>query len=201
MTETLLRFPLWLGDNPQVTVSVIAAIIALGAAVSNIVFNVYSFRAKNKREDEDRRRKQRIDWLKTLILDSNLPYFFDFFEKVEQELRKLQLPSAKDDTKKQVINNINDQRILIRRKFIELLSAVDENLYYTTLEKIDGMIDCFTSIIVDDGINLKHSPKFEEIILNKIIETRTSIIKGFFNFEGDIQVKLVSSIEQKLLNK
>lgn len=171
----------------------------MAAAAGNIGFNIYSFRKKNQREDEDRIRKQRLDWLKTLILDSNLTVFFDFFDHVEQELRHLTIPKSGEVEKKLAIEKINDQRIFLRRKFISLLAAVDENLYNCTLEKVDNLIDGFTANIADEGINLKHEPKFEEIIINRIIETRTEIIKEFFKFEGVNVKKLPASKKTNLL--
>lgn len=178
MFESLYKF---ITDNPQTFVATAAAIIAAGSAI----FNIYSFRYKNRKENLDADKKLKIDWLKSLVLDYNLENFYDFFDKVTEEMKKLQGEVVTEDIKKQVIESINDYRISLRRKFIDLLLAVDDNLYNSTLDKVDQLIDGFTIAIADEGINLKNMSKFEEVVLNKITESRTDIIKGFFNYKGE----------------
>ena len=42
-----------------------------------------------------------------------------------------------------------------------------------------------TNNIFDEGINLSHAPKFEELIINEITNTKTHIIKLLFEYSGE----------------
>ena len=58
-------------------------------AIANLFFVVKFFNLKNKKEDADKEKDRRINWLKTLVLDHSLDSFYSFFDSLETELNKL----------------------------------------------------------------------------------------------------------------
>lgn len=156
----------------------------LVSLILNLLFGGYFFYFKNKKEDKETERKVKMDWFKTLILDNNLKYFHEFFENVEEEMRKV-LANGNDDQLKVKINEtINDYNKKFRVRFVDSLLAVDVSIYDNLIKFSDDMIDGFTNNIFDPGINLSHLPKFEQIVVKQLSQTKTHMIQELFKFNG-----------------
>jgi hypothetical protein len=52
-------------------------------AMVNIVFAIYFFVRKDRKENKDKKRDIRIAWFKNLILDYTMEHFYGFFENLE----------------------------------------------------------------------------------------------------------------------
>lgn len=151
----------------------------------NIVFAVFIFVNKNKKEEDSNEKNRKIGLLKSLVLDYNMKYLYEFFDNIDVETFKLRQPGLTDEDKKQINDKLIDFGKILRQKFIDTLIAIDKNLYNEFLKSIDDLLDNFTNNIFDGGINLIHIPKFEEKIINSIFETKTSVIKLLFNYKGE----------------
>ncbi len=154
-------------------------------AVVNLYF-VYHFHKKNKESDEDREEKnRRINLLKTLVLDYNMIYLYEFFDNCDNKCRGLKIKGLNDSQKKL----INDSLISFERKFenqfLSLLIGINDELYLSIKDLIDNMIDNFTNSIFDPGINLYVEEKYNDIIYNSIISTKKDVISVLFNYKGD----------------
>jgi hypothetical protein len=154
-------------------------------AVFNVVFAVYIFLVKSRKDDHSNEKNRKINLLKTLILDYNLEHLYDYFEQIDVETRKLIQLDLSNDEKKIINDKILENGKFIRIKFIDILSAINKSLYDNLIILIDKMQDSFTESIFDEGINLNHKPKFEEKITKIIQETKTSTIKLLFNYKGE----------------
>lgn len=153
-------------------------------ALANLFFVIKFFNFKNKKEDIDKEKDRRIQWLKTLVLDHNLNSFYSFFDSVELELDNLKSNNLSIVDKKIIDEKIGDEFIKLRRKFTDSLIAVDEIFYKKVLSVTDNFQSYLTNTIFDNGINLTHQPKFEELILEKITIAKTDIIKLLFRYRG-----------------
>ena len=153
-------------------------------ALANLFFVIKFFNFKNKKEDIDKEKDRRIQWLKTLVLDHNLNSFYSFFDSVELELDNLKSNNLSIVDKKIIDEKIGDEFIKLRRKFTDSLIAVDEIFYKKVLSVTDNFQSYLTNTIFDNGINLTHQPKFEEFILEKITIAKTDIIKLLFRYRG-----------------
>ena len=138
-------------------------------AIANLFFVVKFFNLKNKKEDADKEKDRRINWLKTLVLDHSLDSFYSFFDSLETELNKLKEQNLTIDDKKHVDDKLGDEFILLRRNFTDTLIAVDENLYKNVLNISDKLQTHLTETIFDNGINLAHPPKYQELVLEKLM--------------------------------
>lgn len=163
---------------------VFAKISMVFIAIFNLIFAIFIFYFKNKKDDNEKEKDRRLVWLKSLILDQNLKYFYEFFDLLEVDLIKLKEPNLIDDDKISIETKIADHFIKFRRKFIDLILAVDEQLYDKFINSSDELQEHITRAIFDSGINLSHSPKFDEILSEKLTTTKTDLVKMFFDYRG-----------------
>lgn len=172
--------------NFEFWVKLLAPIATLIVSIVNLVIVIVFFNRRNEKEDRDTRRKQRIDWFKTLILDSNLTHFYQFFDAIEGEMHKLAKTSSPNDSLKEKVNEaIKAHQRTFRLRFVDALLAVDKSLYEEVVKIADSLTDRFTESIFDSGINLHHPPKYEEIVITPLSETKTSMIRQILSYEGD----------------
>lgn len=166
-------------------IKIAAPVGTLVISIINLILTITLFRLKDRKENRDSERKIKIDWFKTLILDNNLQYFHDFFDNIEKELEKLKSDNINVEKKQKVDEKIKDFQRTFRIKFIDTLLAVDKSLYDNILKIADNLVDDFTNSIFDSGINLNHPPKFEEIVIKKISESKTDMISEIFKYKGE----------------
>ena len=139
---------------------------------------------KSKKDDDEKEKDRKISWLKTLVLDHNLKHFYEFFNSLEKEFVALKQNALNDTQKQEIDEKIAGHFIVLRRSFIDTLLAVDKTLYDKVLKKMDDYQGIITSSIFDNGINLAHQPKFEEILLNNLTTTKTDVLECLFNYRG-----------------
>lgn len=131
----------------------------------------------------EKEKDRRIQWLKSLILDENLEHFYGFFDALGEDLNKLKETGLNDDDKKIVEDKVLNHFITFRRKFIDLILAIDIRLYESFLSDADKLQAHISETIFDSGINLSHAPKLDGVMSEKLITTKTEFIKSFLNFE------------------
>lgn len=154
-------------------------------AFINVCLVIYIFVRNTNKDNKNSEKNRKMGLLKTLILDYNMKYLYLFFEDLRKETNKLTVANLNDDTKRE----INEKLLLygneLRQKFIDPFLAIDSILYDNILRSIDILLDNMTNNIFDEGINLSHAPKFEELIINEITNTKTHIIKLLFEYSGE----------------
>ncbi len=152
-------------------------------ALANFGYAIFIFVSKSKKDDGEKEKDRKIHWFKTVILDQSLKYLYESFEEIDEIVKKIKL-CKNDDEKSVVDEELSIIYIKIRRKFIDGLLAVNNTFYYEILSEMDDLQTHITNNIFDEGINLNHEPKFEQIITEKIIKTKTSILNKLFNYRG-----------------
>ena len=153
-------------------------------ALANLFLLIKYTNFKNKKEDKEKENDRKINWLKTLILDHNLTKFYDFFDLVKAELACLRIRGLSDSQKETLDSNVGDHFINLRRDFIDILLAIDENLYKQILDVMDKLQAHLTNTTFDDGINLDVDAKFKDLILEELTKSKTDIIKLLFQYRG-----------------
>lgn len=153
-------------------------------AALNFYFAVKFFHVKNKKDEADKEKDRRIQWLKALILDHNLKYLYAFFDDLETELARLKQNGLSVDDKQAIDGAIGNHFIALRQRFIDILLAVDSRLYDGFMRFSDDLQGHLSEKIFDEGINLAHTKKFDEEIKSKLVATKTDLIKTLFNYRG-----------------
>lgn len=120
-----------------------------------------------------------------MILDYNMQHLYQFFEDLKIESKKLTVNNLDDVAKKEINEKMLSYGNELRQKFIDPFLAIDSNLYNNILHSVDELQDSMTNTIFDEGINLSHAPKFNELITSEITKTKTQIIKLLFEYSGE----------------
>lgn len=150
----------------------------------NALFAVKIFRTKFSKDNIDKENDRKIQLLKTLVLDHGLVKFYEIFESLEAELSNLKSEGLTIPGKQEIESALTGLFIQLRRKFYDSLIAIDMNLYGSVRDKADNFQKELTETIFDQGVNLSHTPKFEELISDRITTTKTSILKILFEYRG-----------------
>lgn len=153
-------------------------------AVINLGYAFYIFRYKDRKEQNEKEADLNIYWLINLILNHNLHFFYEFINSIEVELSHLKTQGITDETKVGINANVGDQFSTLRIRFIDVLMAVDSNLYSKILDEMDKLQDHITETIFDPGINLSYEPKYQEKLLEAITRSKTDVIRVLFNYRG-----------------
>lgn len=153
-------------------------------ATVNVLLIIYIFIKNRKKDDNHNEKNRKIDLLKTLILNCNIEKLYVFFKNIKENAMELNNQSLSIEQKGRINDKLSDLATAYRQDFIDLFLAVDQTLYDKILEKTDSLIDELTNTIFDEGINLSHKPKFDEVVIKKIRESKTEIIKVLFSYSG-----------------
>ena len=153
-------------------------------AIVNVFLLVKFTIDKNEKEDVVIEHDRKIQWLKTLILDHNLNHFYLFFENLENNLNALKTSCLSEDDKAKIEKQVQSDFIRLRRKFTDTLNAIDTNLYYSIINLSDNLQEEIIQTIFDKGINLAFEPKFDELILSKLTNSQTNMLKIMFQYRG-----------------
>ena len=154
-------------------------------ACFNLIFAIYIFIVKNKKDHNTNEKNRKINLLKTLILDNNLKFLYQYFEEIDNDTIKLKVADLTIEQRKVINDSILEKGKLFRFKFIDSLNAIDNVMYKGFISNVDKLQDSITESIFDAGINLSHKPMFEEKITKTIVETKTILIKLIFNYNGE----------------
>lgn len=130
-------------------------------ALFNIWFAITIHKLKNKKEDNFKEADRKIALLKTLILDYNLKFVYDFFDSLELHLNELK---TKEANKRNIESDIQADFKKLNEKFINLLSAVDNGLYGKILQIGDDCRDKLVTNIGDAGVNLYVESQYVKLI-------------------------------------
>lgn len=150
----------WIKNNLDVTmlISVISIIIAL--------VNTYIVYKKTKH-----------NILKTLILDYNLKFFYEYFTDIKKISEKLKSKDIDPRIKTDISQELVQCTQTFRQEFIDLFFSVNQDLYKELDGKAQKLLDDLSNAIGDDGINLYIESKYSECIAGKIVEHESKMIK------------------------
>lgn len=165
-------------------VKVIAPVVTFIISSTSLFLTIKLFYIKSDKEDKEASKKRQIDWFVKLILDRNLIHFHGYFDSLSEKAKYLNSPNLHDEEKQLIIEEMNSLAKNFRTNFVDALLAVSPTLYQNILDHSDLLIDHITNSAFDNGINLSHSPKFEEKILVPITQSKTQMLKFLFAYDG-----------------
>jgi len=150
----------WIKNNldAAMLISVISIIIAL--------VNTYIVYKKTKH-----------NILKTLILDYNLKFFYEYFTNIKKTSEKLKSEDINSKIKTDISQELVQCTQTFRQEFIDLFFSVNQDLYKELDGKAQKLLDDLSNAIGDDGINLYIESKYNECIAAKIVEHESEMIK------------------------
>ncbi|HTN37298.1 MAG TPA: hypothetical protein VL053_09500 [Arachidicoccus sp.] len=166
------------------TLDILVKVATVIIALFNVVFTVIIFRFKTNKDNKEKDCDRNIQLLKTLVLDHNLSNYYQIFEHIEHHLIALKSEQLTLPIKQEIDLKLADYFIQLRNKFYDILLAIDDALYERIKTEIDGLQTNLIDTIFDPGINLNHTPKYDELITQKLVVTKTEIIRMLFQYRG-----------------
>jgi len=172
-------------DSSYLTLDNTCKIATVFIAVANILWIIYVFFQNKKSSDDRDERSRKIGLLKTLVLDCSMSHLYKFFSEVKIEVKKLREKDLTDDAKKKINASIIELEQKFENDFLDVLLAINDDLYENMKMQADSMVDQFTNAIFDPGINLYVEDKFNDKIASKLVEAKRMMIKTLFSYKGD----------------
>jgi hypothetical protein len=154
-------------------------------ALVNVGLVVYIFVKNTKRDSSHKEKERKINLLKTLVLDYGMKYFYQFFDEIDLETKKLKNKDLDDNTKRAINDSLLSYGNNLEQKFTDLFGGINQDLRTNIYQKTDNLLDGFTKSIFDEGINLYAEDKFNDLIVKKIIDFKSEIIKILFSYAGE----------------
>lgn len=174
----------YLLPNNNVLDMILAIAMAI-IAVVNIGLTIYIFRTGRKDSSKSELMTRQFELLQTLVLNSNIDRLYDFYKSVAKHCEALMSHNDRT-TKKKVNDAVIAEQAAFRRDFITLISVVDKTLSQELKVLTDSLVDGITEAIFDEGVNLKHKPKFEELISQSISKNRVDFLSKLYKI-ADLQ--------------
>lgn len=166
-------------SNTLDTISKIANIII---ALFTLAFSVYIFYFSTEKDDENDLKNRKTDSLKTIILEHNLKKLFSFYETTMEIMKPISVKEHSDEDKEEINDSLQNNLKQLRLEFTDLFLAVDKELYDCIKNSTDLLVDDLTNKMFDEGINLRHKPKFEEQITSSISKSKTETVRYLYEF-------------------
>ena len=173
---------------PVQTISVLDTICKIATvliACVNIYLVIVIFNTNRKRDTSFKEKERKIHLLKTLVLDYGMKNFYQFFDDIDTETKKLKNKDLDDNTKKTINDSLLKYGKILEQKFTDLFWGINQNLRTNIYQKTDNLLDGFTRSIFDEGINLYADDKFNDLIVKRISEYKSEIIRLLFSYSGD----------------
>jgi len=157
------------------TMDTVLAIAMAIIAIADIILTIFIFRQARKDSSEVERKHRKFELMQSLILNHRLYLLYNFYDAVSKECEVLRT-NADKETKKMVDDNNKALLKKFRLDFLILFNVIDHNLYNDMKTNADNLIDGITESIFDEGINLTHGPKFDELITEPLSRNRNKIV-------------------------
>ena len=150
-------------------------------AAFNAWFAYTIHKLKNKKEVDLKEADRKIALLKTLILDYNLKFVYEFFDNLEAHLSGLNERKA---DKRAIESHIQADFKRLNEKFVNLLSAVDRKLYDKILDISDSCRDKLVTNIGNEGVNLYVEAQYKNLIKKPYDDIKRTILSELFGYKG-----------------
>lgn len=161
------------------TLDVILTVAMAVIAVVNVFLTIYIYRAGRKNSSKSELQTRKFELLQTLVLNSNIGKLYDFYSNVAKHCEPL-LVHNDQITKKKSNDLVIAEQAAFRRDFITLINVVDKSLSQDLKILTDSLVDGITEAIFDEGVNLKHKPKYDELISQRISKNRVDFLSKLY---------------------
>ena len=134
-------------------------------ATFTLLFSAYIWYISQQKEKKNEHTSRKVDFLKSIVLDNNLVYFFNFHDQILSFLESYK-GRVISDNERSIINVLMiDELTRYRLKFYDLILPIDRMLYESLKNSSDTLIDELTVKIFDTTINHFEVNNFENSIL------------------------------------
>ncbi|MGZ9677348.1 hypothetical protein [Flavobacterium sp. GNP001] len=176
-------FKLYLFENEADLLDKVDKISNIIIATFTLMFSIYIWHISNHKEKKIGHTSRKVDFLKSIVLDNNLIYFFQFHDQILTFLESFKGRIISDSDRTTISVLMIDELSKYRLRFYDLILPIDRKLYETLKNSSDTLIDDLTNKIFDITIDHFSAPNFEGSISNLIIETRNKSLEAIIFVE------------------
>jgi len=147
-----------------------------------LLYYIFNYNTKANASQNEKDRKTRL--FTKIIIEHNFERVSSFYSGLFTIFNVFGEESIDINTRKNVEAQLQVHFSDFRKGFIDLLMAVDGRLHKDFQDEFDKLLGSLVTSIFDEGINLSHGPKYDEIIRKEISRTKVTHIKLLFNYQG-----------------
>lgn len=167
--------PSWLDYSEKIATIVIGFV--------NICFAIYVFWFNNKLYKQKDKEESLKYKLHSFILKYKLEEFYNTFDTLYEKSKKIIDTQNVEDEKKIFEEECQDSLSAFRLRFLECLSAIDENLYNESIKCVDELQTALSTNLFDEGVNINVQKKHDELIKTPIYNCQNKILKLLSEFK------------------
>jgi hypothetical protein len=171
-------FKFYLFENETDLLDKVDKISNIIIATFTLIFSIYIWYISQHKEKKTEHTSRKVDFLKSIVLDNNLIYFFQFHDQILAFLESFKDRTINDSDRSTINILMIDELTKYRLKFYDIILPIDRNLYDTLKNDSDTLIDNLTHKIFDITIDHFDTRNFENSISNLIIETRNKSLEA-----------------------
>lgn len=169
------------GESGLSFLEILLGVTSTIIAGCSLLFTIYIFRYQKNKDSTN----TKLDWYKSIIIESKFNSFFDFFGNIKEILSEVKNnPNLTNDEKKIINNKVIDCFTEFRQEFISLLLAVDRMLYFCVKNQFDKLVDGITEKLFDDKLDFS-TDDYQNELITYISTYKTNILKVFVEFKGE----------------
>ena len=166
-------------------IEIVCMIATVTIALVNVSLVIYMFVKNRNRDVFSKEKSRKLNLLKTLVLDYCMHSFYDFYRDIDNEVENLKNKDIDNEIKKKINEKLLFYGKILEQKFTDLFIGINPNLHERIKQEIDNLLDGFTENIFDENINIYTQENFSRLITNRIIDSKTQIIKILFGYSGE----------------
>ncbi len=154
--------------------------VSLSLAAASLVLSCYVFfknRSDSERQNETLRR---LDLMKTLVLDPNMPKIYNTFDGLTRCLSNLR---DRDCNRSEVEQELQSIFKNLNEDTLSIFFAIDQELYSRLKDASDNSRDILVENMADEGINLHVERMYNEHIMKHAQSLKQKIIEQLYNYK------------------
>lgn len=176
-------FKFYLFENETDLLDKVDKISNIIIATFTLGFSIYIWYVSQHKEKKNEHTSRKVDFLKSIVLDNNLVYFFQFHDQILTFLESFKGRTISNSDRSTISLLMIDELSRYRLRFYDLILPIDRKLYETLKNSSDTLIDDLTIKIFDTTFDHFNIQNFENSISNLIIETRNKSLEAIIFVE------------------
>lgn len=174
------------------SINVVESVANIIIASLTLLLGYYVFFYQNKENKKNelkslelKRKSIKLEWFKELIIQPKFQLIIDFFDKLNGIENKINSNDLSEEERIEIINFIKKEQSIFRKSFLDLIQALNYDLYDQLIKNLDNLTDNLTISISNDELKLNNKKVYDREIKLIIKETNHKFLSIIFSYEGN----------------
>lgn len=151
-------------------------------AVSTFLLSIWIFIHTVVRENRKDKKTQKLDFLKSILLENNSVHFFNFYDNSLDFISSQVGLNLSDQDKGAIVELLVEEHRKFRIKFYDLILPFNQEVYNSIKDDTDNLIDNLTIKFFDPNINYFDTNNISQLE-QSILTSRSAILKTILNIK------------------